>query len=158
LCYKLKMVEIVYCFFFSSRRRHTRFSRDWSSDVCSSDLPGFLRPTVGRLRVCNAYFGRRPTDHRVSWAAGAGFQNVAVVLAGVLHHMATDGERRRLPAFVAVDERPTVGRFRARASHNGTLRGFFAPLWDACVCAMRISAAGRPTIAFRGRPALVSKM
>src|SRR5690606_39807841 len=25
-------------FFFSSRRRHTRFSRDWSSDVCSSDL------------------------------------------------------------------------------------------------------------------------
>src|SRR5690606_40190654 len=27
------------CFFFSSRRRHTRFSRDWSSDVCSSDLP-----------------------------------------------------------------------------------------------------------------------
>src|SRR5690606_9622955 len=30
-------------FFFSSRRRHTRFSRDWSSDVCSSDLgPHFL--------------------------------------------------------------------------------------------------------------------
>src|SRR5690606_40461273 len=27
-----------WCFFFSSRRRHTRFSRDWSSDVCSSDL------------------------------------------------------------------------------------------------------------------------
>src|SRR5436309_11859951 len=28
-------------FFFSSRRRHTRFSRDWSSDVCSSDLSSF---------------------------------------------------------------------------------------------------------------------
>src|SRR5690606_12055006 len=28
----------VTCIFFSSRRRHTRFSRDWSSDVCSSDL------------------------------------------------------------------------------------------------------------------------
>src|SRR6266550_3931765 len=27
-----------YSFFFSSRRRHTRCSRDWSSDVCSSDL------------------------------------------------------------------------------------------------------------------------
>src|SRR5438128_7863454 len=26
------------CFFFSSRRRHTRCYRDWSSDVCSSDL------------------------------------------------------------------------------------------------------------------------
>src|SRR5690606_39443167 len=30
----------VLVFFFSSRRRHTRFSRDWSSDVCSSDLEG----------------------------------------------------------------------------------------------------------------------
>src|SRR6266536_2039911 len=29
-----------YFFFFSSRRRHTRSTRDWSSDVCSSDLPG----------------------------------------------------------------------------------------------------------------------
>src|SRR5690606_40027031 len=28
----------MFYFFFSSRRRHTRFSRDWSSDVCSSDL------------------------------------------------------------------------------------------------------------------------
>src|SRR5439155_5722108 len=27
-------------FFFSSRRRHTRWPRDWSSDVCSSDLSG----------------------------------------------------------------------------------------------------------------------
>src|SRR2546422_3943754 len=29
---------MLYFFFFSSRRRHTRCSRDWSSDVCSSDL------------------------------------------------------------------------------------------------------------------------
>src|SRR2546422_407019 len=29
---------LVFFFFFSSRRRHTRCSRDWSSDVCSSDL------------------------------------------------------------------------------------------------------------------------
>src|SRR2546430_2894725 len=29
-------------FFFSSRRRHTRFDCDWSSDVCSSDLPALL--------------------------------------------------------------------------------------------------------------------
>src|SRR6266487_6794446 len=28
-----------FCFFFSSRRRHTRWTGDWSSDVCSSDLP-----------------------------------------------------------------------------------------------------------------------
>src|SRR2546422_4291775 len=29
---------MIFFFFFSSRRRHTRCSRDWSSDVCSSDL------------------------------------------------------------------------------------------------------------------------
>src|SRR6266487_6371117 len=29
-------------FFFSSRRRHTRWTGDWSSDVCSSDLAGFI--------------------------------------------------------------------------------------------------------------------
>src|SRR5256885_8555366 len=28
----------IHCFFFSSRRRHTRLQGDWSSDVCSSDL------------------------------------------------------------------------------------------------------------------------
>src|SRR2546422_6247870 len=32
------MVGATSLFFFSSRRRHTRCSRDWSSDVCSSDL------------------------------------------------------------------------------------------------------------------------
>src|SRR2546422_1469452 len=35
-------------FFFSSRRRHTRCSRDWSSDVCSSDL---LAETAGHWNV-----------------------------------------------------------------------------------------------------------
>src|SRR6266568_6795830 len=29
----------MFFFFFSSRRRHTRWNCDWSSDVCSSDLP-----------------------------------------------------------------------------------------------------------------------
>ena len=29
---------VCFCFFFSSRRRHTRYIGDWSSDVCSSDL------------------------------------------------------------------------------------------------------------------------
>src|SRR5256885_6609963 len=30
--------DSIWCFFFSSRRRHTRLQGDWSSDVCSSDL------------------------------------------------------------------------------------------------------------------------
>src|SRR5690606_12734421 len=36
-------------FFFSSRRRHTRFSRDWSSDVCSSDLADGSEAAYDRL-------------------------------------------------------------------------------------------------------------
>src|SRR5690606_40604968 len=43
-----RMVVLV---FFSSRRRHTRFSRDWSSDVCSSDLDKVLRPETGQNLV-----------------------------------------------------------------------------------------------------------
>src|SRR5690349_23229953 len=37
-CLYTIMVLLSFCFFFSSRRRHTRSLRDWSSDVCSSDL------------------------------------------------------------------------------------------------------------------------
>src|SRR6266436_1803923 len=40
----VRMAGFEFIFFFSSRRRHTRCSRDWSSDVCSSDLP--LAPVV----------------------------------------------------------------------------------------------------------------
>src|SRR5256884_8657398 len=38
----IEMLIFIFFFFFSSRRRHTRCSRDWSSDVCSSDLDGDL--------------------------------------------------------------------------------------------------------------------
>src|SRR5690606_40439887 len=46
-------------FFFSSRRRHTRFSRDWSSDVCSSDLLSFfsIRRIIGEfILIKTLYF------------------------------------------------------------------------------------------------------
>src|SRR5699024_5079405 len=39
-------VYIVSLFFFSSRRRHTRSKRDWSSDVCSSDLIAVREPRL----------------------------------------------------------------------------------------------------------------
>src|SRR5260370_19529633 len=37
--------------FFSSRRRHTRFKCDWSSDVCSSDLPNLEGPSDKTVAV-----------------------------------------------------------------------------------------------------------
>src|SRR5437879_12925222 len=49
-------------FFFSSRRRHTRYIGDWSSDVCSSDLDSLpSRSTLTRRspeRVRNFFSGR----------------------------------------------------------------------------------------------------
>src|SRR5205807_2194644 len=53
------------CFFFSSRRRHTRLQGDWSSDVCSSDLShrhgavGAARARAQRLRAGERRGGRR---------------------------------------------------------------------------------------------------
>src|SRR2546430_17556199 len=48
----MRQIRQIYlcCFFFSSRRRHTRFDCDWSSDVCSSDLswPGASKQRMWR--------------------------------------------------------------------------------------------------------------
>src|SRR3712207_7630467 len=46
------VVMIAHVFFFSSRRRHTRYWRDWSSDVCSSDL-SYLLSYVGERVVAD---------------------------------------------------------------------------------------------------------
>src|SRR2546429_1830680 len=51
-------VCVCFFFFFSSRRRHTRCSRDWSSDVCSSDLFQSLHRIL-----LNGIFHRHITRH-----------------------------------------------------------------------------------------------
>src|SRR5690606_40529768 len=50
------------CFFVSSRRRHTRFSRDWSSDVCSSDLGEDMRGIKAAWAPVPAHLGSLPID------------------------------------------------------------------------------------------------
>src|SRR2546429_6549240 len=48
---------MLFLFFFSSRRRHTRCRRDWSSDVCSSDLACLVRETLaGASPLADAMF------------------------------------------------------------------------------------------------------
>src|SRR2546422_6413749 len=51
----------MYYFFFSSRRRHTRCSRDWSSDVCSSDLSSLAEMGAVILPPMPAFYAR-PKD------------------------------------------------------------------------------------------------
>src|SRR5690606_39734134 len=50
-------------FFFSSRRRHTRFSRDWSSDVCSSDLDDIEKSTITAFTLAFLVY-----NFKVFWA------------------------------------------------------------------------------------------
>src|SRR2546430_876940 len=66
-------VEVSVCglcvfFFFSSRRRHTRFDCDWSSDVCSSDLA--LQLCVGSIAE-NLERVRKQIAHAAAKAGGA---------------------------------------------------------------------------------------
>src|SRR5215471_20930064 len=52
------------CFFFSSRRRHTRSLRDWSSDVCSSDLASARDPRFRLIRFSRNF------GHQLAITAG----------------------------------------------------------------------------------------
>src|SRR5476649_3011266 len=65
----------VFFFFFSSRRRHTRSLCDWSSDVCSSDLP----PAIS-----HAFDMSGLPWNPSAWAAGAPMQGSACPYQPVL--------------------------------------------------------------------------
>src|SRR5437870_9344500 len=79
----------VVVFFFSSRRRHTRWPRDWSSDVCSSDLRPEYEKHDGRRRQNEERDGEYPNGlgnelrgaaiEQTSDAAGHAVQSVAVL-------------------------------------------------------------------------------
>src|SRR2546422_6854508 len=65
---------LFFIFFFSSRRRHTRCSRDWSSDVCSSDLRDAvaLEEHVLRPAQPDAFGAELPGAPRVGRGVGVG--------------------------------------------------------------------------------------
>src|SRR5690606_39396879 len=75
----------------SSRRRHTRFPRDWSSDVCSSDLS--LRASGVDLPVERTDFDAGVLDgvELVAWSPGLSIETGP---SGVLHAQA---QQRELP-------------------------------------------------------------
>src|SRR5215813_10966560 len=93
------------CFFFSSRRRHTRCGRDWSSDVCSSDLLSGVRlpppggspatPVVPAVRT--VVVGGMP-GWQIALIAIAAALIAALAAALVTALVAMPGERARRPA------------------------------------------------------------
>src|SRR5699024_12187695 len=84
------------CFFFSSRRRHTRSKRDWSSDVCSSDLKEDCLVLEGCHRILkdslNSY------GHKVSRKMGSLIKNdfYQAMLSGTSGYMEVRSEERRV--------------------------------------------------------------
>src|SRR2546422_10155522 len=116
---------VWFFFFFSSRRRHTRCSRDWSSDVCSSDLivipeggAGALAFGDGALWVAGGIIGRlsridprtnavtTPARDLGKWtcciAVGGGYVWAAV--GGTLWKISEDGQvvsSKKVPASIA---------------------------------------------------------
>src|SRR5688572_32222955 len=76
----------VLSFFFSSRRRHTRFDCDWSSDVCSSDLDGHVGP------LTSAYIRARDADPKCSFGDMIAVSHpVDLELAEFLARVISDG-------------------------------------------------------------------
>src|SRR5690606_40421132 len=74
---------------FSSRRRHTRFSRDWSSDVCSSDLAQ-ADPADGTVLAALSYVGSDTADALLAAMTGQTESRlreriVRLGQAGILH-------------------------------------------------------------------------
>src|SRR5207237_10451413 len=81
----------ICCFFFSSRRRHTRFKCDWSSDVCSSDLAGADRAESGASVPYSIVIGTGEHDTRAAVAEQRHGDDIAGRKAVV-----ADGERAEL--------------------------------------------------------------
>src|SRR6267378_4974672 len=107
----------IFFFFFSSRRRHTRSLRDWSSDVCSSDLAH----DSGQLKFCNTHAGlaeKRTFKHfiaalrRIHWvvhckAPFAGPEQVLRYLSRYTHRIAISNRR-----LVAADNTSIAFRWK----------------------------------------------
>src|SRR5260370_33967287 len=84
------------CFFFSSRRRHTRFKCDWSSDVCSSDLMLFFKDVSQKLPVRAAVYYALEAKYFGEHASGVGESTDMFVLqfdGAIVHFVQINDEK-----------------------------------------------------------------
>src|SRR5699024_11533421 len=95
-------------FFFSSRRRHTRSKRDWSSDVCSSDLSLVSRAlsiTVNHL------------DHPVASHSPISSRSAPLLLT---HSHSTSGQLRQLDTTLSSFSPPKRSEERRVGTESGS--------------------------------------
>src|SRR6266498_1760120 len=84
----------LFFFFFSSRRRHTRCGRDWSSDVCSSDL---IVVGAGKFQLTPLYLAPEPFCRVV------GIEYICrIPIAGTLRTRGANDERSHLNRDIAL--------------------------------------------------------
>src|SRR5690606_40504257 len=94
-------------FFFSSRRRHTSFSRDWSSDVCSSDLGWVFRPF-------NRFFGASSEKYQATVSRTLGRRGMVFAVYALLL-LGTGLMFQGVPAgFIPRSEERRVGKVWVR--------------------------------------------
>src|SRR5689334_25000570 len=99
-------------FFFSSRRRHTRWNCDWSSDVCSSDLDAPIR--IHRI-IQNP---RRQVAEERSWHVA---HQVGARRAGDRRHDQTRSEERRVGKSVDLGGRRIIEKKKKNKSKESTM-------------------------------------
>src|SRR5438105_12553443 len=93
----MSVLTSYFFFFFSSRRRHTRSTRDWSSDVCSSDLDDLLFNNgayAEYIRIPRRIVQKNLVSipEHVSFSAAAMVEPLACVLLGAKETGISDGD------------------------------------------------------------------
>src|SRR5436305_10877537 len=106
LCFYCVYIYFLFFFFFSSRRRHTRCGRDWSSDVCSSDLRQQRRHPLGAAG---------DGDHLVAGAIPDGRRRQLHYAYDLPHHP----RRRRGPGLLGGDARSEERRVGKECGMRG---------------------------------------
>src|SRR5215475_13627023 len=142
-------------FFFSSRRRHTRFSRDWSSDVCSSDLSLPAETVRGR-----GHYGHRVDPPPQACALQPRAHRPPLRIGADQHHRRAMGPGRRLAFLQDVPDRlwhvaariPDRERRTRVSCERGSLTGLAVrevisgvPRWAAHLLRPAPAATGSPT-------------
>src|SRR2546430_1002771 len=103
--------------FFSSRRRHTRFDCDWSSDVCSSDLSCDDGERFSGIALCKCLTN---AQHRMKTRADRSREFFARLLVGLAEYV---------PALGVTDQRGTRTRLRGQGTGDrACVRPFGFPI------------------------------
>src|SRR5258707_8688742 len=93
-------MSMIFCFFFfSSRRRHTRYWRDWSSDVCSSDLKNLVGIPIVYVTAEKSGRTQGPAVMALLKQAGCDAEDLQLKDRGIFgngHFMMLENNRRQV--------------------------------------------------------------